>query len=109
MADIPKLRLVTNRRGNTPLVYEGRAYKLLHTGKRDKKECKRGVTNNLDVTAVIRRTPHGDDSPVDEHIAYKMEKRVILKKRSSEEAKTLLQIYDEEAFLGVPCSGFLKL
>ncbi|KRX18773.1 hypothetical protein T07_8499 [Trichinella nelsoni] len=33
----------------------------------DKKGCKGGVTTNLDVTAVIRRTPHGDDCPVDEH------------------------------------------
>ncbi|KRX82641.1 Armadillo repeat-containing protein 8, partial [Trichinella sp. T6] len=55
----------------------------------DKKGCKGGVTTNLDVTAVIRRTPHGDDCPVDEHTAYRMEKRAILKKRSAEEPKTI--------------------
>ncbi|KRX62278.1 hypothetical protein T09_10465 [Trichinella sp. T9] len=88
MAEFIKLRLVTNRRGGTSLVYEGRAYKLRYTGKRmknwgcskDRKGCKGGVTTNLDVTAVIRRTPHGDDCP-----------------RSAEEAKTIPQIYDEEA------------
>ncbi|KRY17099.1 Armadillo repeat-containing protein 8, partial [Trichinella patagoniensis] len=46
----------------------------------DKKGCKGGVTTNLDVAAVIRRTLHGDDCPVDEHTAYRMEKRAILKK-----------------------------
>ncbi|KRY29609.1 hypothetical protein T01_12682 [Trichinella spiralis] len=34
MANIPELRLVTNRFGDTSLVYEGRAYKLKYTGKR---------------------------------------------------------------------------
>ncbi|KRY13490.1 hypothetical protein T12_14761 [Trichinella patagoniensis] len=105
MTEFIKLRLVTNRRGGTSLVYEGRAYKLRYTGKRvknwgcskDKKGCKGGVTTSLDATAVIRRTPHGDDCPVGEHTAYRMEKRAILKKRSAEEAKTIPQIYDEEA------------
>ncbi|KRX32994.1 hypothetical protein T05_9698 [Trichinella murrelli] len=88
------------RRGGTSLVYEGRAY----TGKRvknwgcskDKKECKGGLTTNLDVTGVLRQTPHGDSCPVYEHIAYKMDKRTILRKRSAEEAKTIPQIHDEE-------------
>ncbi|KRY31159.1 hypothetical protein T01_865 [Trichinella spiralis] len=31
MADIPELRLVTNRFGDMSLVYEGRAYKLRYT------------------------------------------------------------------------------
>ncbi|KRX19580.1 hypothetical protein T07_7440 [Trichinella nelsoni] len=107
--------LVTNRRGGTSLVYEGRAYKLRYTGKRvknwecskvcalkilniirsvlvkDKKRCKGGITTNLDADF------HGDDCPVDEHTAYRMEKRALLKKRSAEEAKTIPQIYDEEA------------
>ncbi|XP_003370627.1 conserved hypothetical protein [Trichinella spiralis] len=46
----------------------------------DKKGCKGGVTTKLDVTAVIRRTPHGDDCP-----------------GSAEEPKTIPQFYDEEA------------
>ncbi|KRZ50731.1 hypothetical protein T02_9965, partial [Trichinella nativa] len=58
----------------------------------DKKGCIGGVTTNLDVTAVIRRTPHGDDCPVDEHTAYRMEKRAILKKRSAEEPKTIPEV-----------------
>ncbi|KRY42061.1 conserved hypothetical protein [Trichinella spiralis] len=62
-----------------------------------KKGGKGGVTTNLDVTAAIKRTPHGDDCSVDEHTAYRMEKRAILKKRSAEEAKTIPQIYDKEA------------
>ncbi|KRY19949.1 hypothetical protein T12_7166 [Trichinella patagoniensis] len=91
-------------RGGTSLVYEGRAYKLRYTGKRvknwgcskDKKECKGGLTTNLDVTGVLRRTPHGDSCPVYEHIAYKMD-LTILRKRSAEEARTIPQIHDEEA------------
>ncbi|KRY41521.1 hypothetical protein T01_4309 [Trichinella spiralis] len=47
---------------------------------KDKKGCKGGVTTKLDVTAVNRRTPHGDDCP-----------------GSAEEPKTIPQIYDEEA------------
>ncbi|KRZ13302.1 hypothetical protein T11_8497 [Trichinella zimbabwensis] len=39
MTDISELRRVTNRRGG----------------------CKGGLTTNMDVTAVLRRTPHGDD------------------------------------------------
>ncbi|XP_003382181.1 putative myosin-Va [Trichinella spiralis] len=34
---------------------------------------------------------------MDQHKAYRMEKRAILKKQSAEEAKTIPQIYDEEA------------
>ncbi|XP_003369019.1 conserved hypothetical protein [Trichinella spiralis] len=63
----------------------------------DKKECEGGLTTNLDVTAMLSRTPHGSSCPVEEHIAYKMEKRAILRKRSAEEAKTIPQIHDEEA------------
>ncbi|KRY50954.1 hypothetical protein T03_2785 [Trichinella britovi] len=62
----------------------------------DKKVCEAGVTTNLDVSAVIRRTPHVDDCQVDEHKDYRMEKRAILKKRSAEEPKTIPLIYDEE-------------
>ncbi|KRX72420.1 hypothetical protein T06_14287 [Trichinella sp. T6] len=83
MAEFIKLRLVTNRRGGTSLVciqiaiYWKTGEKLgMFQG------CKGGVTTNLDVTAVIRRTPHGG---------------AILKKRSAEEAKTIPQIYNEEA------------
>ncbi|KRY07116.1 hypothetical protein T12_1861 [Trichinella patagoniensis] len=34
---------------------------------------------------------------MDEHKAYRMEKTAILKKQSAEEAKSIPQIYDEEA------------
>ncbi|KRZ21356.1 hypothetical protein T4C_13633, partial [Trichinella pseudospiralis] len=51
----------------------------------------------LDVTAVLRQTSHSKNCPVDEDIAYQMENRAMLKKRSAEEAKTMPQIYDEEA------------
>ncbi|KRX50751.1 hypothetical protein T05_6879 [Trichinella murrelli] len=54
----------------------------------DEKGCKGGVTTNLNVTAVIRRTPHGDDCPVDEHTAYRMEKRAILKIKKAECGRT---------------------
>ncbi|KRY80948.1 hypothetical protein T4D_13321 [Trichinella pseudospiralis] len=105
MADIAELRPVTNRRGGTSLVYEGMSYKLRYTGKRvknwgcskDKKGCKSGLSTNLDVTAVLRQTSHSNNCLVDEHIAYKMEKRAMLRKRSAEKAKTIPQIYDEEA------------
>ncbi|KRY54981.1 hypothetical protein T03_7680 [Trichinella britovi] len=101
----PQTIINPKRRGGTSLVYEGRAYKLRYTGKRvknwgcskDKKECKGGLTTNLDVTGVLRQTPHGDSCPVYEHIAYKIDKRTILRKRSAEEAKTIPQIHDEEA------------
>ncbi|KRZ29285.1 hypothetical protein T4C_12718 [Trichinella pseudospiralis] len=102
MADIAELRLVTNRRGGTSLVYEGRSYKLRYrqTGEKwgySKKGCKDGLSTNLDVTAVLRQTSHSKNCPVDEDIAYQMENRAMLKKRSAEEAKTMPQIYDEEA------------
>ncbi|KRZ07016.1 hypothetical protein T4B_6828 [Trichinella pseudospiralis] len=62
-----------------------------------KKGCKDGLSTNLDVTAVLRQTSHSKNCPVDEDIAYQMENRAMLKKRSAEEAKTIPQIYDEEA------------
>ncbi|KRX52624.1 Retrovirus-related Pol polyprotein from transposon TNT 1-94 [Trichinella sp. T9] len=36
-------------------------------------------------------------APVDEHLAYKMEKKSVLKKRSAEQTKPIPAIYDEEA------------
>ncbi|KRY74257.1 hypothetical protein T4A_6777 [Trichinella pseudospiralis] len=90
----------------TSLVYESRSYKLRYrqTGekmgdilKNDKKGCKGELSTNLDVTAVLRQTSHSNTCPVDEHIAYQMENKAMLKKRSAEEAKTIPQIYDEEA------------
>ncbi|KRY74206.1 hypothetical protein T4A_9277 [Trichinella pseudospiralis] len=63
----------------------------------DKKGCKGELSTNLDATAVLRQTSHSNTCPVDEHIAYQMENKAMLKKRSAEEAKTIPQIYDEEA------------
>ncbi|KRZ75672.1 hypothetical protein T10_3710 [Trichinella papuae] len=105
MADVAELRLVPNRSGSMSLVHEGRAYKLRHTGKqkkhwacsKDKKGCGGAIWTNLDVTTVIKQNDHIKNCPVDEHLAYKMEKKAILKKRSSEETKPIPAIYDEEA------------
>ncbi|KRX18117.1 hypothetical protein T07_13777 [Trichinella nelsoni] len=86
------------------LVYEGRAYKLKRAGKqkywrcsKDKKGCGGAIWTNLDVTSVIMQNDHIESCPVDEHLAYKMEKKALLKKRSAEETKPIPAIYDEEA------------
>ncbi|XP_003369560.1 hypothetical protein Tsp_04970 [Trichinella spiralis] len=81
MADISELRFVTNRGGSTSLGREG---------------CKGVIWTNLDVTYVITQKDHIESCPVDEHLAYKMEKKAVLKKRSAEETKPILAIYDEE-------------
>ncbi|KRY34824.1 hypothetical protein T01_1377 [Trichinella spiralis] len=77
MADISELRLVPNRGGR-------------------KEGCKGVIWTNLDVTYVITQKDHIESCPVDEHLAYKMEKKAVLKKRSAEETKPILAIYDEE-------------
>ncbi|KRZ88059.1 hypothetical protein T08_192, partial [Trichinella sp. T8] len=95
MADVPELHLVPNRCGGmSPCYHEGRAYKLKRAGKqkywrcsKDKKGCSGAIWTNLDVTSVIKQNDHIESCPVDEHLAYKMEKKVILKKRSAEETK----------------------
>ncbi|XP_003366200.1 conserved hypothetical protein, partial [Trichinella spiralis] len=104
MANVPELHLVQNRCGGTSLVYEGRAYKLKRAPRKkywrcsqDKKGCGGAVWTNLDVTTVIKRNDHIESCPVDEHLAYKIKKRAILTKRSAEETKPILAIYDEEA------------
>ncbi|KRZ87555.1 hypothetical protein T08_15851 [Trichinella sp. T8] len=104
MADVPELHLVQNRCGGMSLVYEGRAYKLKCAGRqkywrcsKDKKGCGGAVWTNLDVTSVIKRNDHIESCPVDEHLAYKMEEKAVLTKRSAEETKPIPAIYDEEA------------
>ncbi|KRY44150.1 hypothetical protein T03_2426, partial [Trichinella britovi] len=104
MANVPELHLVQNRCGGTSLVYEGRAYKLKRAARKkywrcsqDKKGCGGAVWTNLDVTTVIKRNDHIESCPVDEHLAYKMEKRAVLAQRSAEETKPIPAIYDEEA------------
>ncbi|KRZ04534.1 hypothetical protein T11_10756 [Trichinella zimbabwensis] len=52
---------------------------------------------SLACTAVIDRKDHVETCRVDEHLAYEMEKKALLKKRSAEEMKPLPTIYDEEA------------
>ncbi|KRX44858.1 hypothetical protein T09_1751, partial [Trichinella sp. T9] len=89
------LCLVPNRGSSMAFVFEGRAYKLKHTGKqkkcwrcsKDKKDCKGAVWTDLEVTAVINRKDHVETCQVDEHLAYKMEKKALFKKRSAEETK----------------------
>ncbi|KRX24157.1 hypothetical protein T07_8998 [Trichinella nelsoni] len=105
MADDSDLRLVPNRRGGMSFVHEGRAYKLKRAGRqkywrcsKDKEGCGDAVWTNLDVTTVIKRNDHIESCPVDEHLAYKMEKRAVLTMRSTEETKPIPAIYDEEAF-----------
>ncbi|KRZ81224.1 hypothetical protein T08_14116, partial [Trichinella sp. T8] len=85
MADVPELHYVQNRCGDTSLVYEGRIYKLKRAGRqkywrcsKDKKGCGGVAWTNLDVTTVIKRNDHIESCPVDEHLAYKMEKRAVL-------------------------------
>ncbi|KRX33417.1 hypothetical protein T05_5632, partial [Trichinella murrelli] len=99
MADIPVLCLVPNRGGSMALVFEGRAYKLKQTGKQ--KKCwrikKGAVWTDLEVTAVINRKDHVETCREDEHLAYKLEKKALLKKRSADEMKPIPAIYDEEA------------
>ncbi|KRX24250.1 hypothetical protein T07_14795 [Trichinella nelsoni] len=65
---------------------------------RDKEGCGDAVWTNLDVTTVIKRNVHIQSCPVDEHLAYKMEKRAVLTMRSTELTKPIPAIYDEEAF-----------
>ncbi|XP_003382197.1 conserved hypothetical protein [Trichinella spiralis] len=44
----------------------------------------------------IDRKDHDEACRVDEHLAYKMEKKAYLKKRSAEETKLIPAIYDKE-------------
>ncbi|XP_003371096.1 conserved hypothetical protein [Trichinella spiralis] len=113
MADDSDLRLVPNRRGGMSLVHEGRAYKLKRAGRQIlevlEKGCGGAVWTNLDVTKVIKRNDHIESCPVDEHLAYKMEKKAFLKKRSAEETKPIPTIYDEEASDEPSTSGYFSL
>ncbi|KRY96362.1 hypothetical protein T11_9426 [Trichinella zimbabwensis] len=76
MADISELRLVPNRGGSMSLNFEGRAYKLKHTGKqkkywrcsKDKEGCRGAVWTDLEMTAVIDRKDHVETCRVDEHL-----------------------------------------
>ncbi|KRX38348.1 hypothetical protein T05_10514 [Trichinella murrelli] len=100
--------LVPNRGGSMALVFEGRLYKLKRANRRnvggvqryalnDKKGCKGAVWTDLEVTAVINRKDHVETCREDEHLAYKLEKKALLKKRSADEMKPIPAIYDEEA------------
>ncbi|KRZ85301.1 hypothetical protein T08_3913 [Trichinella sp. T8] len=84
MADVPELHLVPNRCE-------------IWTNSVDKKGLGGAIWTNLDVTSVIKRNDHIESCPVDEHLAYKMEKKAVLKKWSAEETKPILAIYNEEA------------
>ncbi|KRZ17403.1 hypothetical protein T11_1024 [Trichinella zimbabwensis] len=63
----------------------------------DKEGCGGAIWTNLDVTAVIKQNDHIESCPVDEHLAYKMEKKALLKKQSTEEAKPIPAICAEES------------
>ncbi|KRY66631.1 hypothetical protein T4B_9446 [Trichinella pseudospiralis] len=104
MADIPILRLVTNP---CSIVYESRAYKLKYTGTPENRGMfqsmiRKGAKLDYASTQKLTRTPHGNDCPANDHAAYKIEKQAMLKKPSAEEAKTICQIYDEEAASAEP-------
>ncbi|KRZ66194.1 hypothetical protein T10_8620 [Trichinella papuae] len=64
---------------------------------KDKQGCDGAISTNLEVTVVLMQRPHMETCPVDEHVAYIMEKKAILKKRCAEETKSIPAIYDEEA------------
>ncbi|KRY19981.1 hypothetical protein T12_2042 [Trichinella patagoniensis] len=116
MADVPDLRLVPNCCGGMSLVYEGRAYKLKRAGKqkywrcsKNKKGCGGAIWTNLDVIWVTKQNDHIESCPADEHLAYKMEKKTLLKKLSAEETKPISAIYDEEASAEPSTSGCFPL
>ncbi|KRX67866.1 hypothetical protein T06_4849 [Trichinella sp. T6] len=110
MADVPELHVV-NRCGGKSLVYKGRIYKFKRASRQKywreniekvcakcaviNRGCDCAIWTNLDVTSVIKRNDHMESCPVDEHLAYKMEKRAVLTKRSAEETKPIPAIYDE--------------
>ncbi|KRY30930.1 hypothetical protein T01_10595, partial [Trichinella spiralis] len=75
MADVPELHLVPNRCG-------------IWSNSVHKEGCK-GAGG-------IDRKDHDEACRVDEHLAYKMEKKAYLKKRSAEETKLIPAIYDKE-------------
>ncbi|KRX56159.1 hypothetical protein T09_13515 [Trichinella sp. T9] len=62
MADVPELHLVPNRCE-------------IWSNSVDKEGCGGAIWTNLDVTSVIKQNDHIESCPVDEHLAYKMEKR----------------------------------
>ncbi|KRX66759.1 hypothetical protein T09_13136 [Trichinella sp. T9] len=98
--EVTELHPAPNRCGGMSLVHEGRAYKLNVPANRnigDKTDCGGAIWANFDVTSVSKQNDHIESCPVDEHLAYKIEKKAILKKRSAEETKPILAIYDEEA------------
>ncbi|KRY41065.1 hypothetical protein T01_8509 [Trichinella spiralis] len=64
---------------------------------RDKEGSGGAVWTTLDVTTVIKRNDYIESCAVDEQLAYNMEKRAVLTKRSAEETKPIPNIYDEEA------------
>ncbi|KRZ65949.1 hypothetical protein T10_5719 [Trichinella papuae] len=63
----------------------------------DKQGCDGAISTNLEVAVVLKQRAHMEIWPVDEHVAYIMEKKAILKKRCAEETKSIPSIYDEEA------------
>ncbi|KRZ77876.1 hypothetical protein T10_11865 [Trichinella papuae] len=63
----------------------------------NKEGCKKVVRTNLEGAAVNDRKDYKETFPVDEHLAYKLEKKAVSKKRNAEETKSILTIYDEEA------------
>ncbi|KRZ01198.1 hypothetical protein T11_2048 [Trichinella zimbabwensis] len=48
-----------------------------------------------EMLGMFQSIPHMETCPVDEHVAYKMEKKATLKKRCAEETKSIPAIYDE--------------
>ncbi|KRZ77523.1 hypothetical protein T10_727 [Trichinella papuae] len=72
----------------------------------DKEGCGGAIWTNLDVTAVIKQNDHIGSCPVDENLAYKMEKKALLKKQSTEEAKPIPAIFAEESPVSIDSGHF---
>ncbi|KRZ73192.1 hypothetical protein T10_4464 [Trichinella papuae] len=113
MADVFDLRLVLHHCCGISGVYENTAKKLKYARCNcgdvpkyvmnvlnvflDKQGCDGAISTSLELTVVLKQRPHMETWPVDERVAYIMEKKAILKKRCAEETKSIRSIYDEEA------------
>ncbi|KRX58016.1 hypothetical protein T09_3456 [Trichinella sp. T9] len=83
MADVPELHLVPNRCG-------------IWSNLVDKEGCGGAVWTDLEVPVGIDGKDYVENFRVDEHLAYKMAKKALLKKRCAKETKLIPAIYDEE-------------
>ncbi|KRY51580.1 hypothetical protein T03_10708 [Trichinella britovi] len=74
MAYIPEL--LSNRCGGMSFVHKGKACKLKYDVSLFWCMTSKGaISNNLDVTSVLKQRPHMETCQVDQQLAYKMEKK----------------------------------